>query len=186
MRNREAKARLVREFASDRRARRVLLVGCGSEAGRRAHIVERAALPPDARFAVACDLDHAIPLPWIYVCGDGCHLPFRDGAFDLVVSNAVIEHVGDANDQAAFVAEHQRVAAAWVITTPNRWFPVESHTNAVLLHWASGWRGRQRLFSRLLSRSEFRGILPPSAKVYGWPWSATFVATGIGADGAKG
>jgi ubiquinone/menaquinone biosynthesis C-methylase UbiE len=112
-----------------------------------------------------------------YVCADGLALPFRDGAFDLVFSNAVIEHVGDERDQQRFVDEHRRVARHCVLTTPNRWFPVESHTRAVLRHWSPRWRtGRRDVFTRLLSRAELARLLPPSARIEGRWWSPTFLA----------
>ena len=67
---------------------------------------------------------------------DGLRLPFRDQAFDVVHSSAVIEHVGSLARQCAFVAECCRVARRAVfITTPNRWFPVEFHTVLPLVHW---------------------------------------------------
>ena len=47
-------------------------------------------------------------------------LPFRDREFDVVFSNAVVEHVGDRERQRRFLAEALRVAAAFFITTPNR------------------------------------------------------------------
>jgi hypothetical protein len=62
-------------------------------------------------------------------------LPFDDGEFDVVFSNAVVEHVGGEAAQRRFVAEALRVARAFFITTPNRWFPVELHTGLPLLHY---------------------------------------------------
>ena len=61
--------------------------------------------------------------------GDGCCLPFRDGAFDWVFSNAVIEHVGDWKKRQQFASEIGRVASkGYFVTTPNKWFPIDPHT----------------------------------------------------------
>src|SRR5688572_7432184 len=70
-----------------------------------------------------------------YVQGDALNLPFADGEFDLVFSNAVIEHVGGREQQRRFVEESLRVARRAFVTTPNRWFPVEVHTRLPLVHW---------------------------------------------------
>ncbi|HEY3826073.1 MAG TPA: methyltransferase domain-containing protein [Bryobacteraceae bacterium] len=70
-----------------------------------------------------------------WVAGDGRALPFRDGAFDVVFSNSVIEHVGDADSQRRFAAEIARVGRAYWVQTPNRWFPVEQHLMTPFLHW---------------------------------------------------
>jgi hypothetical protein len=64
-----------------------------------------------------------------------------------------------------------------VITTPNRWFPIESHTSTILLHWSRKWRARHsREFTRLLSLGEFRDLLPVEAVIVGRRWSPTFTA----------
>jgi len=70
-----------------------------------------------------------------YVQGDACALPFADGAFDVVYSNAVIEHVGGRERQEALVREALRVGRRVFVTTPNRWFPIEVHTRLPLVHW---------------------------------------------------
>lgn len=70
-----------------------------------------------------------------YVQGDACALPFADGAFDVVFSNAVIEHVGGPERQRAFVSEALRVGRRAFITTPDRRFPVELHTRLPFVHW---------------------------------------------------
>ncbi len=79
--------------------------------------------------------------PW--VAGDGCALPFRDQSFDLVFSNSVIEHVGDASRQVAFARETMRVGTSYYVQTPNRGFPVEQHLFLPLVHWLpSRWQRR--------------------------------------------
>ena len=70
-----------------------------------------------------------------WVAGDGRSLPFRDGAFDVVFSNSVIEHVGDAASQERFAREVSRVGRRYWVQTPNRWFPVEQHLLTPLVHW---------------------------------------------------
>ena len=70
-----------------------------------------------------------------FVRTDGSQLPFPDQSFDLVVSFAVIEHVGSRAQQRAFVDELCRVGKQVYITTPNRWFPVEFHCILPLVHW---------------------------------------------------
>ena len=70
-----------------------------------------------------------------YVQGDACALPFADGSFDIVFSNAVIEHLGGRARQRQFVSEALRVGRRVFITTPNRRFPVEVHTRLPVVHW---------------------------------------------------
>ena len=62
-------------------------------------------------------------------------LPFEDQEFDIVFSNAVIEHVGTKRNQCFFLREVFRVSKTFFMTTPNRWFPIEHHTGLPLLHF---------------------------------------------------
>lgn len=66
---------------------------------------------------------------------DGCTFPFADNAFDVVHSNAVIEHVGGTEKQVAFVKELARVGERFFFTTPSRHFPIETHTNVPFFHY---------------------------------------------------
>jgi hypothetical protein len=76
------------------------------------------------------------------VHGDGASLPFPDGAFDLVFSNSVIEHIEDSSQRRAFAREIARVGKRYWVQTPNRGFPVEMHLWMPLLHWfpRGGWQ----------------------------------------------
>ncbi len=69
-------------------------------------------------------------------------LPFSDNQFDIAFTSAVVEHVGCFEQQRAFVAELLRVAKRFFVATPNRWFPVESHTGIPLLHYLPPHRFR--------------------------------------------
>ena len=72
-------------------------------------------------------------------------LPFKDKTFDIVWSNAVLEHVGGPEQRRRFLLEAARVARRVILAVPNRWFPVEHHTALPLVHWNAG------LFRRMLS-----------------------------------
>jgi 2-polyprenyl-3-methyl-5-hydroxy-6-metoxy-1,4-benzoquinol methylase len=71
-----------------------------------------------------------------FIRANALDLPFEDRSFDLVHSSAVLEHVGNYENQARMIAECLRVARRGVcLTTPNRWFPIEFHTQLPLIHW---------------------------------------------------
>lgn len=68
----------------------------------------------------------------------GSALPFDAAAFDLVISNHVIEHVGDEAAQLAHLREIRRVASPGGIAylaVPNKWRLVEPHYRLPLLSW---------------------------------------------------
>ena len=108
------------------------------------------------------------------VIGDGCSLPFRDGAFDWVFSNAVIEHVGDWKKRQQFANEIRRVASkGYFVTTPNKWFPIDPHTLVPLYQFVP-CRFQRKLIRyspgpmtkfeeiNLLSRGQVQSLFPGS------------------------
>ena len=55
---------------------------------------------------------------------------------DLVVSNATIEHVGNYNDQKVMIDNMIKFSKKMVIiSTPNRYHPLEFHTKIPFIHW---------------------------------------------------
>lgn len=83
---------------------------------------------------------------FIFREADGTCLPFEDNSFDIAYSNSVIEHVGDWDAQRRFAEEVRRIAKSYYVQTPNRWFFVEPHFVAPVIH--------------LLPRSMYRRLIP--------------------------
>jgi len=69
---------------------------------------------------------------------DACDLPWPDKYFDIIYSNAVIEHVGSIERQKKMASEIMRVGKNWFVTTPNRWFPFEFHLRLPFVTWLPG------------------------------------------------
>jgi SAM-dependent methyltransferase len=71
-------------------------------------------------------------------------LPFADESFDIVLSNHVIEHVGDEVAQMHHLSELRRVMkpdGVGYLAVPNRWMLVEPHYRlAFLSWWPRAWR----------------------------------------------
>lgn len=71
-------------------------------------------------------------------------LPFADETFDVVLTNHVIEHVGNEQAQRAHLAELHRVLrpdGVGYLAVPNRWMLVEPHYKLAFLSWLPhAWR----------------------------------------------
>ena len=89
-------------------------------------------------------------------------MPFKTGEFDWAFSNAVIEHVGGEIEQQFFVDEMLRVARAVYFTTPNRWFPVETHSGQIFRHW------NRQLFDRWAHRKGYSWLTAAELRLLGY------------------
>jgi ubiquinone/menaquinone biosynthesis C-methylase UbiE len=71
-------------------------------------------------------------------------LPFANETFDVVLTNHVIEHVGNEQEQRLHLAELRRVLrrdGIGYLAVPNRWMLVEPHYKLAFLSWLPhAWR----------------------------------------------
>lgn len=107
---------------------------------------------------------------------------FKDGEFDIVFSNSMIEHLRTLDDQMMAAREIARVGKGYFIQTPNYYFPIEPHflipffqflplmvKTSMLMHFNLGWIPRQKEKEkacdavsriRLLKRRELESMFP--------------------------
>jgi ubiquinone/menaquinone biosynthesis C-methylase UbiE len=70
------------------------------------------------------------------IFGDARNMNIKDNSFDIVHSNATLEHVGDFNNQIKFIKECIRVSKKFVfIQTPNKNYPLEFHTKIPFIQY---------------------------------------------------
>ncbi len=117
--------------------------------------------------ALNCSAEHIKRIKQRYpqvrtVVGDACALPWNDKHFDIVYSNAVIEHVGDFERQKKMAAEIMRTGKRWFVTTPNRWYPFEFHLRLPFITWLPGrsyaWIGTIVRYDHVRRKFVIRGF----------------------------
>jgi ubiquinone/menaquinone biosynthesis C-methylase UbiE len=96
------------------------------------------------------------------VLANGYCLPFRDKAFDYVISNDTLEHV-PRQYWIGLAAEIQRVARrGYFVVAPNFWYFLEPHYFLPFFHWLprslTRWLTTEEI--RLPKGSELREIFP--------------------------
>jgi hypothetical protein len=70
------------------------------------------------------------------ILGDGKKNNLPNNSYDIVHSNATIEHVGSHKNQLKFIKECIRISKKYIfIQTPNRFYPIDFHTFLPFIHW---------------------------------------------------
>ena len=88
-------------------------------------------------------------------------LPYADGAFDLILSHEVIEHVSDDRRTVAEMARVLKPGGRAVIFAPNRWHPFETHGH----YWRGAYHfGNTPLINYL--PDTLRNRLAPHVRTY--------------------
>jgi len=111
-------------------------VGCASG-------IITSALSPLFRTTVGLDYDefalraadHIARQRVRFVRGDAMHLPFPEGAIDVVICAQVYEHVPDAQQLFNEIYRVLKPGGIVFFSGPNRLFPIEPHYFLPFLHW---------------------------------------------------
>jgi ubiquinone/menaquinone biosynthesis C-methylase UbiE len=164
-----AKVRALLAEVVDLRGARVLEVGTGSGAIA-ASLVD--AVGPTGQVEAIDVVDERVVTEGVrFTRVEGTEVPFEDASFDVVISNHVIEHVGDRSEQLRHLRELRRVLrpGGWAyLAMPNRWRVVEPHFKLPLLSWLpprlrSGYvrlaRRGERYDCDPMSRRELRALV---------------------------
>jgi len=147
------------DLASRRQPLRLLEIGTGS-GGIAHYFATRSRLRCEVHAVDVVD-NRQIVEGYTYRQVAGVELPFPDAMFDVVISNHVIEHVGDAQAQARHLAEIRRVmkpSGVGYLAVPNRWMLVEPHYRLMFLSWwPHTWRTP---YLRLMRKGSFYDCEP--------------------------
>jgi SAM-dependent methyltransferase len=99
---------------------------------------------------------------YAYLHVQGVELPFAAECFDVVISNHVIEHVGEAPAQLQHLREIHRVLkhdGHAYLAVPNRWMVTEPHYRLKFLSWLPRrWRSP---YLRFRGKGHFYDCEPP-------------------------
>jgi SAM-dependent methyltransferase len=155
--------RLLHLDDSAKRSFRLLEIGTGS--GAIAHYFA-------CRSGLRCDVD-AVDVVDQRKVRDGYEfqlvrdttLPFETARFDIVISNHVIEHVGDSGAQLRHLGEIHRVLrpdGRAYLAVPNRWQVVEPHFHLPFLSWLP--RRLRDSYVRLARRGARYDCEPPTLR----------------------
>lgn len=92
---------------------------------------------------------------------EGVELPFEEASFDVVITNHVIEHVGNSAAQHRHLEEVHRVMKSdgiGYLAVPNRWMLTEPHFELKFLSWwPHAWRTP---YLRLMRKGEYYDCEP--------------------------
>lgn len=138
---------------------RMLEVGTGS--GGIAHYFgTHPTLRCDVTAVDVCD-NRLVRDGYAYEQVQGVELPFADATFDVVITNHVIEHVGDAAEQHKHLTEIHRMLkpdGVGYLAVPNRWMLTEPHFQLKFLSWwPHAWRTP---YLRLMRKGTFYDCEP--------------------------
>ena len=143
--SRQPKAlKIQRLLGLARRGEPLHLLEIGTGAGGIAHYFGTHPTLPCQVTAVDVHDNRQVHAGYDYIPVQGVELPFNDARFDVVISNHVIEHVGDEDAQLTHLREIRRVLRAdgcAYLAVPNRWMLTEPHYRLKFLSWLpKPWR----------------------------------------------
>jgi len=118
------------------RRRRLLEIGCGS-GGISHYFATNAELDIEVDAVDVTD-SRGVTDGYRFHKVSDTQLPFADDTFDVVLSNHVIEHVGEYAEQMDHLREIRRVLrpdGVCYLAVPNRWMLVEPHYRLAFLSW---------------------------------------------------
>lgn len=146
-------------LAPDSSSRRLLEIGCGS--GGISHYFATHAQLAFHVDAVDVTDTRKVADGYRFQKVTGTRLPFGDRSFDVVLSNHVIEHVGERAEQLDHLREIHRVLSddgACYLAVPNRWMLVEPHYKLPFLSWLPV--SLRSAYVRMARRGDFYDCLP--------------------------